>query len=300
MLKSKIFPKLLFFACALGLCLSVSLFAWVGISHNYRPPFEEQFEAFHDGVALFEVPAGYPESRDKKLDQFDHQLFLDVRSVDDALEYLDENYTINNDLDALHAVFDFTSRRFVHRMYPRHTWKTNPFFALLEWVFPASAINEMSTAGELLRHSAVGGCGDTSVTSITLFRKLGYEAQYVSLDGHHVGEFIAGGKKWFVDADMEVIAPYSIQQIKENLDLVYEIYGDYPKQRQNTMMRIISSKTFSANGYDGAPKYGDRMWNLHRFIEVVKWIIPLIGVLVSLLLFAFYRGVRAVDNPVKA
>ena len=293
---SQVFPKLLFFAGVLGLFLAVLLFAWVTISHNYRPSFDEQFETFHDGVNLFEVPVGYPESRDKKLDRFDHQLFLDVKSVDDAVEYLHENYSIKNDLDALHAIFDFTSRRFVHRMYPRHTWKTNPFFALLEWLFPSRSINEMSTAEELLRHSAVGGCGDTAVTSITLYRKLGYEAQYVSLDGHHVGEFIADGKKWFVDADMEVIAPYSIEQIKDNLDLVYEIYADFPKSRQNTMMRIISSKTFSSNGYDGAPKYGDKMWNFHKLIEVMKWIIPLIGILFSFLLLFFYRNALMTNN----
>ena len=269
--------KIAFVSGFLGLFFSIFLFVWVSISHTYRPSFEDQFETFHDGVNLFEVPAGYPESRDKNLDQFDYELYQKVRSVDDAIDYLKKNYTIDSDITAMHAIFDFTSKRFVHRMYPRHTWKTNPFFAAIEVFFPSRSINEMATAEELLRHSAVGGCGDTTATSITLFRAFGYQAQYVSLDGHHIGEFIAGGKKWIVDADMEVISPHSIEYIKNNLDLIHEIYAKYPQSRQNTMKRIFGRKTFSSNGFDGAPKYSNKMWNFHKFIEFMKWVIPVVG-----------------------
>jgi len=279
--QSEFVKKFLYFSGFFGLFFSIFLMIWVGVSHNYRPSFEEQFETFHDGVRLFEVPEGYPASRDNNLDQFDYEKYQQVKSVDDAIDYLQKNYTIDSDLTALHAVYDFTRKRFIHRMYPRHTWKTNPFFALFEFVLPSRSMNEMSTAEELLRHSAVGGCGDTTATSITLFRKLGYEAQYVALDGHHVGEFVAGGKKWLVDADMEVISPHSIEYIKDNLDLVPEIYAKYPKSRQNTMKRIFASKTFSANGFDGAPKYNNNLWTLHKVIEFVKWIIPIVGFVVS-------------------
>ena len=259
--------KVTSYLSSFALAISIALLIWIIIGHFYRPSFEDQFETFHDGVNLFQVPEGYPETRDKNFDQFDLELYENVRSVSDAIKNIKSEYNISNDEEALHAVFDFTSKRFIHRMYPIHSLKTNPFYVLLEMYDPLNSFNEMSTANELLRHSAVGGCGDTTVTSIEIFRALGYEAQYVSLDGHHVGEFIAGGKKWLVDADMEVIAPYSIKHIKENLELVDQIYSKYPLARQNTMKRIFAKKTLNENGFNGAPRYGDYMWNLHMLFQ---------------------------------
>jgi len=87
-----------------------------------------------------------------------------------------------------------------------------------------------------------------------------------------------------VDADMEVIAPVSVKQIKEDLDLVYEIYAEYPKSRQETMKRIIGSKTYSANGYENAPKYNNKTWHFHKLIEILKWIVPLLGIVTSCLM----------------
>lgn len=246
---------------------------------------------FHDGAALFEVPEGYPESRDKNLDTFDSALYENVRSVSDAVTHIKANYSIDNDVAAMHAVFDFTKQRFIHRMYPIHNWLTNPLYTLFELYDPLNSFNEMSTANELLRHSAVGGCGDTSVTAIEIYRALGYEAQYVSLDGHHVGEFKAGGKKWLVDADMEVIAPYSIAEIQSNLDLVNDIYSAYPERRQKLMKKIFSRKILHANGFSGAPRYGDYMYNLHSLIEKVKWLLPLTGIVLSVFILVILRRV---------
>jgi len=271
------------------LFLSCILLAWIYLGHHYRPTFAEQFKTFHDGVNLFEAPEGFPENRDENLDKFDHKLYESVRSIDEAIVYLKENYPLNNEKDALFAVFDFTSKRFIHHMYPIHTWKTNPFYVLFEMYDPLNSFNEMSTANELLRHSAIAGCGDTSVTAITLFRKLGYQAQYVSLNGHHVAEFKVGETKWLVDADMEVISPHSIDHIRNNLDLIHEIYAKYPESRQNTMKKIFARKGMRKNGYEGAPRYGDYMWNLHKQVEILKWIIPITGIIFSLLAILLTR-----------
>lgn len=268
---------------------SIALLIWISVGHHYRTPFNKQFDTFHDGVNLFEAPSGFPDSRDKSLDKFDYELYEKVRSVSDAVKHIKQEYTLNTDVDAMHAVFDFTSKRYLHRMYPIHSLKTNPFFVLLELYDPLNSFNEMSTANELLRHSAIGGCGDTTVTAIEIYRALGHQAQYVSLDGHHVAEFIAGDKKWLVDADMEVIAPYSIQHIRENLELVPDIYAKFSPRRQSTMQKIFAKKGVHANGYSGAPRYGDYMWNLHKLIEKAKWIIPLSGIILSLIMIIFLR-----------
>jgi len=183
MSKKNLLLKVASHLSSFALAISIALLIWIIIGHFYRPSFEDQFATFHDGVNLFQVPEGYPESRDKNLDQFDRKLYENVRSVSDAVKHIKSEYSISNDEDALRAVFDFTSKRFIHRMYPVHSLKTNPFYVLLEMYDPLNSFNEMSTANELLRHSAIGGCGDTTVTSIEIYRALGFQAQYVSLDG---------------------------------------------------------------------------------------------------------------------
>ena len=99
-----------------ALAISIALLIWIIIGHFYRPSFEDQFATFHDGVNLFQVPEGYPESRDKSLDQFEYELYENVRSVSDAVKHIKNEYSISNDEDALHAVFDFTSKRFIYKV----------------------------------------------------------------------------------------------------------------------------------------------------------------------------------------
>jgi len=98
-------------------------------------------------------------------------------------------------------------------------------------------------------------------------------------------------------ADMEVIAPYSIKHIKENLELVHEIYSKFPPERQTTMKRIFAKKTLNENGFSGAPRYGNYMWNLHKLIEKMKWIVPLSGITLSLLLIFLLRKFNLTREP---
>ena len=83
----------------IGLILSLALFTWITYGHFYRAPFEKQFATFHDGVNLFEVPVGYPESRDEELDKFEIHLYQEVKSVADAVKHIRNNYQIKSDID---------------------------------------------------------------------------------------------------------------------------------------------------------------------------------------------------------
>ncbi len=238
----------------LTLFSSILLFFWVFYGHFHRASFENQFNDFHDGVALFAVPEGYPSSRDPELDKFSLELYESVRSVSDAVSYIKLNYELGTEKKVITAVFDFTSWRYVHRMYPHHNWLSNPFFAGLELYDPLNSFNEMSTADELLRHSAVAACGDASVTALEIYRALGLRGQYVSLDGHHIAEFLVDGKTWLVDADMEVMAPHSVKEIGEKSSLIDDIYSKYPAGRRANLKKIFSTKP-QYNGFDGAPRY---------------------------------------------
>ena len=275
----------------LVLLSSILLFTWVFIGHYYRLPIENQFDNYHDGVSLFSVPDGYPENRNPVIDKFSIELYNEITSVSEAIAYIRVNYEVETDIQAMNAVFDFTSRRYIHRMYPHHTWLTNPFFAGFELYDPLNSFNEMSTADELLRHSAVAACGDASVTAIEIYRGLGFQAQYVSLGGHHIAEFMANGKPWLVDADMEVMAPYSIKQISSNTSLIDDIYSKYPIERRTNLKNIFKTKA-QYNGLDGAPRYGDYMWDLHNRVELFKWVIPISMSIFSGLLILFLRRKR--------
>lgn len=266
----------------LGMLLSMLLALWIYVGHNYRYPFDDQFKAWHDGVSYIEPGiSGYPYTRDKSLDEFSMELYEKIRSVEDAVRYIKERESPKTDLETLMAAYELTRKRYIHWMYPHHTWLTNPIFRAFETYDPKNSFNEMATADELLRHSANGGCGDTAVTFLEIYRAFGYEGQYVSLDGHHVAEAITENKKWLVDADLEVVAPYSIAEISTNLELIDSIYAKYGEDQRKKLKNIFK-KIVHQNGYNGAPRYNDYMYDLHKRWEGLKWFLPLLGVIVGL------------------
>ena len=68
MSKKNLLLKVASHLSSFALAISIALLIWISIGHFYRPAFKDQFTTFHDGVNLFQVPEGYPESRNKSLD----------------------------------------------------------------------------------------------------------------------------------------------------------------------------------------------------------------------------------------
>lgn len=271
------------------LVFSLVLQVWIGYGHFYRTPFQDQFVLWFDGVNWNQVDPGFPESRDPKRDRFSMELYENVRSVEDAVRHVDQVAGQGSEEERLNATFDLVSERFIHHMYPHHTWATNPIYAALEFIDEKRSLNEMATADELLRHSAAGACGDTSVTFIEIWRAMGGEAQYVQLDGHHIVEAKAGGREWLVDADKDALAPYSIEHISRQPELVDEIYTTRPERDRGNLKEMFS-REIRFSGYDGVPYYGARIYYLHKTVETAKWLIAPLGVVFALLgLYAHSR-----------
>lgn len=271
--------------------LSAFLQIWILFGHYYRYPFKEQFKTWYDGVNEEKVSSNYPFDRDKNLDTFDPEYYEKVRSVKDAVDFIRTKYKPGNELETAKAVYDFVAKRFIHYFYPHHTLITNPYFYYLEKRVPENSLDEMATADELLRHSAAGACGDASVTFIEIYRAFGYKAQYVSLNGHHVAEALIGGRKYLVDSDMEVMAPYSISEINKNNGLIDEIYSKKSESSRESLKRIFG-KPYHESGFDGVPHPDRAMYLLHERIEKQKWFVFSTIFALSLLIFVALKKIR--------
>ena len=293
--------RLLRYGSLTVLVASLGLQAWIVYGHYYRTPFKDQFTLFFDGVNWNQVDEGYPDSRDPAQDRFSMELYEKVRSVDDALEYIARTAAPASEEEKLRAVFDLVSERFIHHMYPHHTWSTNPIYAALEFIDEKRSMNEMATADELLRHSAAGACGDTSVTFIEIYRAMGGEAQYVQLDGHHIVEAVAEGRKWLVDADKDVLAPYSIESIAGDPGLVDVVYARRTERDRNKLRKMFSREILYS-GYDGVPYYGAKMYYLHKTVEIAKWFVAPLGLALALLGMYLYarRCTRSIPGAIDA
>ena len=276
------------YGCFALIFLSLALQAWIAFGHFYRKPFQDQFVRWFDGVNWNQVNENYPASRNPERDRFSRDLYENIRSVQDAVDYINRVLEPESENEKLEAAFNLVSERFIHYMYPHHTWVTNPIYAALELLDKNNSFNGMATADELLRHSAAGACGDTSVTFIEIYRALGGEAQYVQLDGHHFAEAKAGGQKWLVDADKDAFASYSIDDIADNPGIVDAVYVKRPPRDRKKLKKMFSGKIVYT-GYDGVPYYGAKMYYLHKVVEVGKWFIAPIGIMTALLGLLLYR-----------
>lgn len=250
--------------------------------HSYRYPIHEQLKTWHNGVRWWD---GDPTHNPN--DSFDYLLYEQVRSVQEARKYIEEQKTDASEEELLYATFDFVRTRFLHFMYPRHTWRTNPLLAFLEFVRPTKDYNAMLSADVTLRHSAVENCGGAATTFVEVYRALGGEATVVGFRGppsHLAAEARVGGKRYFVDADLEVIVPLSTKEFVADRALIDEYYGHLQGGDFELYQEVFSNPPIFV-GYDGPPTLSPRMYRAQVWLEVAKFGIPVTG-------FAFFALLR--------
>ena len=187
------------FMTTAGVAMVISgtlLLVWTTIGHNYRHSIESQTATWHDGQE---------EYRFQRSDQdtFDPILYEETRSVEQAVRFIREHYQPETEEEELQAAYDFTRKRFMHFMYPRHAWMTNPWLALAEMAVPQKPYNQMALADDKLRHSAVASCGHAANVFVEVYRAMDGEAQKVSFSGHDIAEARIGEKRYFVDTNLE-------------------------------------------------------------------------------------------------
>lgn len=176
--------------------VGVLLFAWTAIGHYHRPSIEAQTATWFDGRKEYRFERS-------EQDTFDPELYEKTRAVEDAVRYIQAHYQSETEEEKLRAAYDFTRKRFMHFMYPHHTWRTNPYLALAEVIAPKRPWNQMALADAKLRHSAVASCGHAANVFVEIYRAMDGEAQVVSFSGHDIAEARIGSQRYFVDANLE-------------------------------------------------------------------------------------------------
>ncbi len=251
-------------ATACLLVLGVTIYG-----HTYRYSIEEQLETWNDGTQTF-IYDEHPS------DTFDPNLYDRIRSVADATAYIRSRGDFSTEEELLQATYDLVRSRYIHYMYPHHTWLTNPALAFLEFVAPGKRYDTMIPADVVLRHAAAAPCGAVATTFVEVHRALGGKAQFVSFyggSGHQVAEVIADGKKFFVDVDLEAIAPFGAIEFAANEDLISRHYSHRSPAEIEQYSAIFSQQIF-LGGYEGIPSDSPLAYRGQVLLERGKLILP--------------------------
>ena len=250
--------------------------AWTAIGHHYRYPIEEQTATWHDGQEEYRFERSGQ-------DTFAPEVYEQTRSVEEAVYYIREHYRPETEEEKLKAAYDFTRERFLHFMYPHHTWLTNPWLAFAETLFPEKPYNQMALADDKLRHSAVASCGHAANVFVEVYRAIGGKAQKVSFSGHDIAEARIGEKQYFVDANLERFVQGEVEAMAETEYRLRALYASYPEERIDHYVKVFGTEA-TYWGYDGPSFNSRRTQQMQTAIAWGKWIAPvplmLLGVVV--------------------
>lgn len=256
-------------AIHLLLFLSLAALAHSTYGHFYRYPVKEQLKTWHDGVPSYDYVV-HP------TDSFDPVLYEDLRSVDDSAQYILSLGEYANEEELLRATYDVMRARFLHYMYPSHTWLTNPVLAMLGHAFPDRLYNTMALADANLRHSVGVPFGGAATTFIKVYRAVGGQAQFVAYDGppgHQLAEAIADGKKYLVDADLEVLAPMSVRRFAANPSHIPQYYAHRSFEERDVYREIYAQRPWYG-GFDGPPTSSRGGYAMQAALEKAKFAVP--------------------------
>ena len=241
------------------------MFVWTLYGHFHRDSIEDQLARYH----VKPHPA----------DQFDAQLFEEIRSVDDAVAYIEARGPYAREADLLRATYDLVRTRFLHVVSPRHDIVTNPYLSGLQRIFPERSFDTMAPADVKLRHAIGVSCGGAATTFVEIYRALGGRAQFVTYrgpPGHQVAEAIADGRAWFVDADLEVLAPFGALSFAFADERIAHYYGHRSQEDIELYGRVFRQKPI-VFGFDGPASGSPRGDALQRGLEVAKFAFPIVA-----------------------
>lgn len=273
---------LILLLCALGL-------GFITYTHYYRPPFDDQFPFYNlPGTEPDEIMY-FVESLPPH-DSFCTELYYSIRSVEDAVAYIRTNHPNAEEAELARAAFDLTRRRFLHYMYPRHSLLTNPFLTILGAIAPTRTFDAMYLGDDLLRHSAGASCGQAAGVFIEIWRGLGGKARAYHLEGHDIAEAMVEGKLWTVDPDLETMAPYGIDELRADLELVAQAYGHlHQPDKVSSVQAIFSNPAVWHYLYEDPPSTSPRIYLAQKWLNRLKF--AFFPALAALLLFFLHcRG----------
>jgi hypothetical protein len=248
-------------------------------THYYRPPLEEQFADLIVSEPIGDVNGVVHEDQ-RSHDSFSMELYENIRSIDDAADYLRSNHVKASEKELARAAFDLVRKRFVHYMYPRHTYLTNPYLAFLGLIMPLRTFDAMYLAEDLLRHSAGASCGQAAAVFIEIWRELGGYARIHHLEGHDIAEAMVEGKLHVVDPDLEAMAPYSIKELRANPELLEEVYSHIDEPGVvDSLKTTFSDPNYWHYEFDEPPSTSPRIHQGQLWVNRLKFaVFPLLAI----------------------
>jgi len=271
-------------SCFAGLSLiliACTLFILTFYGHFYRYPIDQQTLTFNDGLKEYSFARA-------KQDTFSIEFYEQTYSINDAVIYINKHYKPITQEEKLIATFNFTSKRFMHFMYPHHTWVTNLWLAFSEFLFPKKPFNGMYLADDLLRHSAVAPCAGAANVFIEIYRALNGHAQLIHFSGagHTIVEVRIGNQFYFVDANLERLKKGKVKDISSSENIIREIYSGYSKNKIDSLIKIFKSKS-TYFGYNSSAADSPRIQKVQYILSWLKWFIPFL---------LFYFGYKLINT----
>jgi len=114
-----------------------------------------------------------------------------------------------------------------------------------------------------------GFCSQFSIVIWFFLMRAGIKASVLRLQGHIINQvFLEGGLEVLVDADYQIMIPYSLEHVRVNPTLIDQYYGSFENK--------ALLKTLYLGNYDVLSSFHLNIrLLLERLLFILKWIIPL-------------------------
>jgi len=148
--------------------------------------------------------------------------------------------------------------------------------------------------------SGGGFCSQHAIIFNNLMRKQGFNSRIIGITGHVLNEvYIPEKKKWKVfDPDINVTLPFSLQECEnsDNSQSIFDIYKNagVSDSQSTKYLNFFLTKEDNFN-HKHSQSYQSRLSCIEKFSFLLKWLIPLILIvnsLLPLLIFKHSKGTR--------
>lgn len=120
----------------------------------------------------------------------------------------------------------------------------------------------------------IGICGDASMVLSQLLNNKGINNKIVTMNGHVVVEAKIG-ETYVLDADFGVSIPHSMDEIKGNLMLIDDYYGE--AGFSDTDIRVLRAAYSGDSQYwEDTKHFMTNKYYFERFSYIAKWLIPIL------------------------
>jgi hypothetical protein len=130
----------------------------------------------------------------------------------------------------------------------------------------------------------VGLCSQHAMLLDAILKRNGIQSKIIEAQGHVVASAQADGKWYILDADYEVLLPYSFDEVEQNPELVRSFYPDNPE----TLIEIFGSVEDNREFDSYISYHTPRLVKLEQRAYALKWLVPL-GLITAALLMVVVR-----------